>query len=522
MTAVVQKPSHLDWIELSFERGMWTSGGPTHVPEGGAQVLENLQPQLGGGVRPAVMFSEFSKAGVGAGEYPAGLYAQSNIPERAGGSNNVILYLVTYNPTTFVGRIYQWDKTQTVDPVAWTLIKTFAAGTGPYVHAAFTEYTLTVSPTGTHVYLSYRAAASDDGLWRIQYTTGAADANSTVTKVASPTNPNAITTHQDRIVLNVGNNNGSRIIWNDPGTETFAAANFLDVLPYYRSTGAAFLKSWVTDLMIGKSGAPFTLVSGDLDDPFVRVLLDAHYPTIVQVPAETAEGIVYSAVRDGVYATSSGSDVKKLSMQLDASDSAPDDIYPFPPRAYGSVNNGSIVSVGDLVYLATGMVYDRRTQAWFRQSDLHDEYAAGRPPKVMYYDPSIDSQTLWIATESTSFRILYAMAFDEAPRRGDTYYLSPPIRHPSGRNVRVRKVQVVVDAPHEGSAVVVEVNGFAHSFAIADAGRQSVTANFLQERDVLDVGVRTSSNGAGEAPSIETVRVGIQAGHLQVPSGSPA
>lgn len=505
---------HYERVEISdFTPGIVTAGEWLVPAKGSAEMLD-CYPQIGGGLRAWTSFAEFSKAGIGASEFPFGFYARGAIPVRSGAALDATdLYIITYNSSDGKPRLYRWDNTNdAAPPAAWTLIKTFAASTAPGSPPSLASFQPYVVAGTTHVYLILKyVSGTDQGLWRIRYSDGA------LTQITTHANPRCLVAHQDRLLYGHGSSEGSRLVWNDPNTETFGAASFIDVLPYYRLTSNSLIKSFVGDLLIGKTGAPWTLVQGPITDPTVRTMLDAAYPVVIQAAAETPDGLAYSTFRDGQFLTSSGSESKKLTDQLLATDVAGDGLL--ATSADAGVNSYA----SHFLTTPSGYIWDRTTESWFRTS----HWGAGGAQtegKYQTYDAQQDNQILYVVTRGTAFKIFYSRLAEGSFTRKRAYtWRSAPLRDPNGRQITIREIDITLKSYLNGATATITVGNTTHPVAGTQvsaatgiaAGRQQIHRQFEAIGEVLDVQVVVDSGADGtEAPSIEAIGISSLPGHL--------
>lgn len=500
-------PHHLDWTELiSFTPGLWTVGLDYLVPTGekqaGAQVMDDCYPLPQGGLRAFAALSSFTTTGIGADEFCIGFYGRSGIPVRSGVTTEATdFYLVTSSTVDQDIRIYRKDETNDDgsgphSATQWTVIETLTATTPAPGAAYFIAYTL--SGGTTHVYVSIWTASGIDGLYRIEYSTG------TVTKVTSHSIIRALTTHQDRIVYGTVEEQESRLRWNDPGTETFGSASFLDLLPFENLTDNVWAKSFIEDLLVGKSGAPFQLVQGPITDPTVRTLASVAHPTDTQQAAELPQGLVYQSLRNGIYITRSGAQIERLSSQL-----ASNDVVSPTTRNTDDVTAGDLAYTDPFLWTPTGFIYDERTQAWFKSTTYPTS-------KRLFVDRHPDEQRIYMVTVGTGFSIYRQSISESDMGRVQAYtWKSPELRHPTGRQIQMRECQIYCDPQASGATISVVCNGVTRTTPSLNAGPQAVRLLFKEHKESLDLTVTSDSGSAGvEAPLIEAVRIGTLGNHV--------
>lgn len=489
--------THLDWHTFDdFTDGLWTAPD-WMVPQKAATRMDDCYAEPSGGLRAGPKFGTFPTDGIPSTAYPLGFYIRSGIPLRDGSpTDDSDRYLMVYDTADNSPKLFRWDSTVSPEPTSWSLIKTFQATTAGQSLSQFVAYVI----SGTiHVYVSLWAGP-DAGLWRIRYSDGA------VTQITTHANIRALTTHQDRIVYGHAEAEGTRLVWNDPGTETFASDNFLEILPFYNQADNMWAKSYTEHLIVAKQGAPMALVQGNIDDATVRILQGAHVAGEIQGVAETPDGVAFIAWRDGIYLTFTGSEVEPISEQILASEIA-DNLR---------TNDGSLgqfAFTNDWLYLPSGHVWDYRTNAWFKTTAWGQ---GGVPGKFMQVDEAPDHKTLFVVPSEQGFSVFTAPTTPGRFDRMDTYsWRSAPMRHPSGRRLVVREVQVVLKPFTSGASCTVTVNGQPRTVTNIPAGSQKVSFIFHETSEVQNVLVQPNSgNTSVEAPAIIAVRVGTLAGRL--------
>lgn len=499
---------HFEWAELDFDGGLWSVGGYI-IPPNGAAVMTDCYPLPTGGLRAWAKATTRTRAGIPDTHIPLAIFSRGGIGLRSGAEGSgTDFYLATKRDDIDRGYLWRWDESDDVTPyTAWELLRTFDAGSGSVGLAQFCIF----QPSGGElaVYMTYAQNGSDDeGLWRIDYDDGA------MSHIKHTPSPRALTTHQDRIVWGEFASGGTRIWYTDPGDDTVDPANFNDVVPDLDLSANVWAKSFFGELLLGKRGAPLTLVQGDITDPVVRLMSNTHHPTSIQGVSELPEGITYAALNDGYFVTQTGVQVDPLSPQID------------PAKIAGrsaligsiSTNAGQTIFASPFFLTPTGHIYDYRTKSWFRTSEWG---GAGTRPraKAMNFEKHADEMDVHLAPEEEDFEILEFSASESQMERKDRYtYQGPPLRHPSGRRLVMREVQIPCRIHSDGARMEVTVNGTTRVIDDLDGGRDILRFPFMEESEYLDVTVRAFSGDADvEAPTLETIRLGTQPGHLMRP-----
>lgn len=490
-------PHHFEYVELDWSGGLY-SAGDWNVPPNAAAEMLDCYPLPSGGLRAFTRGTTMARTNIGAEQEPISIYIRAGIGFRSGAVGEEIdVYLLTWDPSTKVPKLWRWDFTDDVTPpTGWELIKTFAAGTSTNIRGWFTSFVVTPS-YDVHVYLLLsHAGNADQGLWRIQYSDGS------VTEIGSGySQGRGLLVHQDRLLFGTGEANQTRLWYSDPGSETIDPASFIDVLPGYPFAANSFLRSYVGELLIGKMGAPFVLLQGDITDPIARTQAEAQ-PTgsTTQEVCETEVGVVYGARRSGFWLTRTGAEMQHLSPQLHDNWS----------------EDHMIRKVYNAPYLWTSgaFILDTRTNAWFRSS-LWQNTGARAMTVDRFGQPEV-----FICTQEPNFTIYRLLAHDRDMVRNRTFtYRSFPMRHPTGKLLVIREVQIIqkgVTGTDNNWTVTVGSQDGTQVRTLAGTGtsRESLRFVFDCVGEVLDVKVvPDSGNASREAPIIEAVRVGTLAGH---------
>lgn len=498
-----------DWVELDFTGGLWTVGDYV-VPPKGAAVMQDCYPLPTGGLRAWTKPTTHSRAGISDKHHPLAIFSRGGISLRSGAPGaGTDFYLMTARADLNQAFLWRWDKSDDVTPpTQWELLRSFATGAGKPGRTEFAIFQPTGS--GLAVYLTFGQNGSpDEGLWKIDYATG------TLTQKKAAPAPRALVAHQDRLLFGEFASGGTRLWFTNPGSDTVGAANFLDVVPDLDLSANVFAVSFFGELLLGKRGAPLTLVQGDITDPTVRLMSSAHHPASFQGVAETDDGIVFAAVNDGYYVTRTGVEVQPYSAQLDSNKIVG------KTALVGTLTNnaGSPVFASPFFITPTGHIQDVRSHSWFRTSEFGGGSLLRPRAHAMTFEKHVGEFEVHLATDEEDFEILVFSASESQMTRRHRYeYQSPLLRHPSGRRLAIREVQIPCRTFGVASRVTVIINGVSRRIDAIPAGRQVLRFPFMEENEYLDIYVIASStNTVVEAPIIETIRLGTQAGHLLAP-----
>jgi len=486
----------LDWVEVTdFSPGLVTANH-LQMPATGAQVLTDYMPGVEGGLVAAPAGTSFSTTGIVSTGVVCGVFRFSPVVFRSGAVGDTFDQLVfVFDTATNQVKVYRWDN-GTVAAPSWVLIKTHAAVAATPNRIICDTFT---DSTGARFYIyNLFQTSSDDGVWSITYSTGAVARLKTggVTTVA---------VQDDRIFASIAN----VLWWTDSQTQTFGAPNNLPINASQAGNQICSIVPFApSDLFIGCRTAPWVMLQGDITDPVVRSMSDARTPGAGQNGVFTTEGIGFIGGGQGIYLTGDGQNFTDISAQLAASTWRQD---VSGADANGDVGAGNVAYQNFFLFAPHGHVFDLRTHSWFRLSNL---IAAA---DHWHNAQDGNGRILLAATGGPGFGLYVYRANEDTPAVSGTYK-SAPLRDPSGRQIRIREVQVYARAYNAAtSTITVTVNGTARAVTIAPSGSlQHLSFLFSEYGHELDVQVVGASNGAVSAPDIEVVRIGTSAGHFLV------
>lgn len=508
MAAHNAQTSHLRWIEVKdFSPGLYETGDWL-MPPTAAQTMQDCYPQEGGGLRAFMKADVVNVTGVQdiTHERVIGVHARGGIAARSGAPTDLTdRYLMTYyfNSGNLSGhkgqaRLYRMDGTNSES--TWTqILKTGAVdfedndNNAPQ-KASFRVFRLTSG--AVHVILAVRTVTTDAGIYSLNYSdlSSAQVAALIDTSASGAAHPiGALAIHQNRVMIT----SGGRVMWSEAGVQTFDADAFLLVDPNVDlPTISAIALIEPSDFLGVREGAPAFVVQGEIDDPVVQELGEGIAFHTAQDFAPTPDGLTIIGADGRIYITD-GRSFQNISAQIHAF----------------SENANSIVAMGDTNYLdgfvfaPGGYVFDTRTNSWFTQTQI-----AGSFHNVERYTGQI-----WGPVSNGVSFTLKKLSPKNSTARLSTYtWKSAPLRSDDGRQIRVRAVQIYA-TPYDSSATIqVTVNGTSHTVTLdGSTTRQSLDFLFNERAEVLDVTVvSTAGSASNEAPSIESVRIGVGIGHL--------
>jgi hypothetical protein len=511
--------THLQWFDIAdFTSGIWDASavkGRFAAPANAFRTMTGYQPIKGGGVRAAVATStSISMAGVGANECITGIWARNGVNRAAGvggtGGDSTDMVIVTKSTADFKIRVYRRDGT--VAAPAWSVRTTSAATSGAghqitdfafFKDSAGVEW-LAISHFGVAVYLM-----------RFDFTVASNTGNDGLISTMTSTFTGPICVSQNRIL--VGGGNDDSINWTNVGVTTgIGGTNFLKVASNRAEANVSIISNIEpADLLVGKEGAPWVLISGDISNTAtpVREMGDDHHQRQDKQQCPRVPGGIAFIEGDGrVFITNDGRTFQSIS----------DNISPF--RLFISP---SLVGTGTMAYLNsllfapgpfTGTnpigtnIYDFDTNCWHRISDI--DYAFG------WADPY--GGNVWIANHTTvSPAIISINALSTGARQTSGILQTVEFADKNGRNVDIREVQLFTDNPSGGGDYTVELidqSGASVVTRTASTVTNKQMVSFLfpnTKSEYLSVKITAAShNGSSDAPSIERIRIGFAYNNL--------
>lgn len=502
---------HLTVTEIAdFTPGLYENPTTWLMPVTAAQEMTDCYPQPGGGLRAFYKGTDFSVTGIvdPTHERPIGIYTRGGVAQRSGApGDGVDRYLMTYRFSAGATkpRLYRMDGSN--NESVWTQI---------FATSGTTEFNLATSDNNFPQKASFRtfrladgtayvvftvtyvgAQPGGPGLYKLLYSdlSSAQKAVEVISSVVGITNPQgALAVHQARVITS-GGVTGDTIIWSDAGALTFSAPNFLSVEPNQALPGIIAIRPQPPSaLLLVKEGAPMVTVNGVITSPTVYALAEGVAPggTGKQDMGQTPQGSILIATDGYIYLTD-GNVVTNLSEQLGSFAGQADFVGP-----------GDTNFVNEFLFCPNGYVLHWPTKAWFKQTRI-----AGAIHAVERYNRAIFGP---VGT-GVSFAMRSMSPFPASARMNTFAWTSAPLRDPSGRQIEIREVELIVKAFDANATLAVTVNGVTITKTV-QAGRQSTGHLFKGRGQVLDVRVvSTAGNSANEAPAIEAVRIKSHSGH---------
>ena len=475
--------------------------------------LDDYQPMKGGGLRPFVAPTTISLAGgPGAGEYICGVFARSGVIRTgAGGTGNGAsdIVIVTLKSSDDKFRVYRLDNT--VGAPAWSLRYTTSAGSDDShkpVGFAFFHDTNGVD----WLCFTLQGNGANSGLFTMRYDYTVASNTGNDGLVANVnTDYGPIATVQARLFVGQGNN--ERIDYSDVGLTTFSGATHgtAVVTPNKAESVVTSINGIEpSDVLIGKEGAPWVEINGDISAAStpVRELGDDHHPRSAKQQCPKTPGGICFLEPDGRVFETDGRSFKVLTNQLGAR-----------TRLW----TGNMVASGTMAYLngyltipgndadTSGVIYDFETDALFRITGINPVTAWADQLAGKLYAANHNSTTLGFVLYD-----LYAGA------RVQTAALQTvPYADKNGRNIDVREVQmyVMTAAASEFKVELIDENdaSVATRYVVVPAAKRDIIkVQFPATKSgYLSCKITTKTyDGSSEAPTFERIRIGFGVNNL--------
>ena len=504
--------THLEWADIADFTPGYFSVGEWLMPSNGSQEMKDCRPDPGGGLRASIKPTSFSTSGLPSTSKVVGIFSRGGITIQAGIADASDRYIAVYDSADNKVKIYRWNETLTSAPTSWTLIKSHAAPASTATPNPVIFDTFVDSTFAAHVVWTLAHVSSEDGLWSLQFSYQAgqgASANDDIPSGAatySVTQRKAgfctgVAVQDDRLITAIGGR-VSTLWWNaSQNITSWPAANNLPVQASRQGSTVMGIAAFAPgDLLIGTRFSAWTMIQGAITDPIVRTMSDARPITHIQKMPFTTNGLSFISQKVGVCLTGNGEQFTDLSKQIDPSTWVNN-------SNCGDVGAGDTVYVGDWLFAAHGLIYDDRTQGWHRSSVLTGS-------KDHFHSwADLSYRQVFAATGGTSFS-LYVFDVSSTSRWNTYTWKSASFHHPTGRQIRIREIQVFCKTYDSSSTVAVTVNGSTFTQSPSSAGRQQLDFYLDEVGEVLDVQVVPTSGSSGvEAPSIEVVRVGTRSQH---------
>ena len=468
--------------------------------------LQDYVPQKGGGLRPFFQGIAVGNSGIGTDEQCMGIYARNGAATRpgktGGGSDSFDALCVTISESDFKVRIYRMDQSN--DETTWTAIKTTAAVVTSSVGHQPTCFAFFQRKDGTVVYLLsiFVTDAAVSGLYSVGYAAGThgSSPDNVVTRLQAYNGPLEVS--QARILIG---GSGANIQYSDVGDTSFTSPStqVITVTPN-RAESTVSIISGVepSDLLVGKEGAPWVEINGDIANSTtpVREMGDDHHQrqNRQQVP-RVPGGIAFIEGGGRIFITD-GRTFTSISDQIQVSTLVQG----------GMVGPATMAFLDDYLFLQASYVRDFRTNAWFKQSAVASSSHWSDPYGGM----------LWLAGHAAGFDVQRIQLYN-GTRVTTGVIQTVPYSDKNGRNIEVREVQLFVNTASTTEFKVELIDQTGSSvvtrYAVV-AGAKANVVDFLfpsTKSEYLSVKVTaTAVNGSSAAPDIERMRIGFGINNL--------
>lgn len=559
----------LTWTEVTNFKGLYSAGfsGRPDVmtPADGFMVLSGCHPQPQGGLRAMWgVVDTVTASGITSGataEAVAGFHVRSRRSTAAIYSSTEELVLYTHDAnTTPLADWRLWRFRNTVD-ASWSNVGgPFSGDTsfgppaipGP-IQGFFAEHAISLSPPGvafasafvqSSMFLSANTQSANAGLYVVNINTGT---HTVVPGAGGLFGIGPIASHQARLVIGLYEN----IVWTDTNSLTMANPNANFLVPAAddaiiqtdsQSTDRGMI-AWIcpvppSDLMVCTLGGRLFNIQGDLLDPVVREL-GRWAETAWQQPVLTPYGVACMSPNYGVQLLQPSGDNKLLSPQLSPA------LWRMNGAAGGS---NALIGMGRLAFSRSllfcpnfspsvqhsggltntansngALIYDFDSDSWFTGPHADDAVITGGSVFAAA-DHTTGNSGVWLlaaqtfnGTGNAAYKIATGgstLGSSAAERRATTWEaVTAPLRDPSGRQVEIRQIRLNIVALNSVSTVAVTVNGTTNTATLVD-GAQVITLDFRERAQYLDIKIKAKSNTTAEAPILESMAFGWQAGHL--------
>lgn len=516
---------HLEWLEITdFTAGLHTRPNALKVfgtPPSAAQQMDDCVALPEGGLRAFYAPTAVSTSGLVAtsGESVMGAGLRSGIALRSGASGDgTDRYIATFRASDLKTRLYRMDgsngeTTWKQKDATYTLAASSRNGTRA---ASFVPF---IDSSGNAWMIMVIRNAGVGGTYKIAYVAGAGPpaGDGVLTNLNAATGP--VCVNQARIIVGDGGATVPyRLYYGDPGLTTGAIttlANYLDIAPYQDGAGLCIVAPQEpSDLVIGREGAPWVEINGDISASGtpVRELGAVHTGAFTeQDPARTPGGLAVIEPGGGIYLTD-GRTFQLISEQLEA-------FYKIDSTLTDHVNVGKMAFLNQYLFAPQGYVFDFVSRSWFRLSDM---------PNAAFWVADARRQKMWGISGGGSHTQMDYVPFDQQSgdpsstgvNRKHTYtWRSAHLTRPDGHDSRIREVQLFVrpSAVCDITVLVTDANGNQRGRTITGvtAVPQLLSFQFSnigsEYQDVTIVPV--AQNTSNEAPIIERVRIGFAPGH---------
>ena len=312
---------------------------------------------------------------------------------------------------------------------------------------------------------------------------------SDVQKISTKTGPLAV--NQGRIIIGAGLS--SRIYYGATGDISDVDTNYIDPGPYEDlSDASVIIPMEPSDLLIGKQGAPWLLLQGDISSATTPIReMGSGHTTIADgtEACKTPEGVAFIE-KDGMIYLTDGRTFNPLSQQLGG--------FPTPNGASDLrlISSGTMAYMNNYLFCPWGYVWNRLTKSWFTFTP-----PSGGTTAPSFHVPMRQTQAVWAGeTTAAAGGIAWAdyTVWDtqsgsntrHRTRKGAYTWRSPVYTPGEGNHIAIREVQIYYHSFRAGSTIAV---------TRTDSGGHAVTRTFTTSAIDADPtgGVDLVTDGTG-------------------------
>jgi hypothetical protein len=505
--------SRLQWFDIDdFTAGIWDTDAATNrfaAPPNAFRKMDDYQPMKGGGCAPFVSPTTISMSGGPAGtEVCTGIFARGGLvrPTGVGGTGveGIDLLMVTIDTVDFKFRV--WRRDGTVAAPAWSLRHTTIANTDAVTMV--TDFAYFLDSAGAEWYLFTVYGSSLQAIYKMQVSSAVAS-NTGVDGAVTQINNNMggpLAVSQARIL--VGDGRTSKLYYGSVGLTTgLSTSTYLNVAPQQAENSIAIISAIEpSDLLIGKEGAPWVTITGDITNTAtaVREMGDEHHQRQDKQQTARVPGGVAFIEGSGRAFVTDGRNFNDISGQR----------KPFSAGPGHLIGPGHMAFLNSLMFAPTPRtgymrVYDFDTGAWFDVSQIQGVFAWADPHDGF----------MWCAEHLTT-TIKYYDVFSGSPVLTGVLQ-TVPFADKNGRNVDIREVQLFVDN-HGTTEYKVELLDATDATVVTRykvlVGNRHDVLSFKFPYSKSDyLSVRITPTSTTQAPTIERLRIGFAYNNLVVP-----
>jgi hypothetical protein len=507
--------SRLQWFDIEdFTAGIWDTDAAKNrfsAPPNAFRKMDDYQPMKGGGCRPFITPTSISMtSGPAATEVCTGIFVRGGMvrPTSVGGTGleGTDILMVTIDTVDFKFRV--WRRDGTVAAPAWSLRHTTAANTDAVTMV--TDFAYFLDSAGVEWYLFSVYGNGLQAIYKMQTSVAVASntgADGAVTQINSNMGgPLAVS--QARILI--GDGRTSKLYYSSVGLTTgLSTGTFLNVAPQQGEGVIAIISAIEpSDLLIGKEGAPWVNITGDITNTAtaVREMGDEHHQRQDKQQAARVPGGIAFIEGGGRLFVTDGRNFTSLSDMRSPFSAGPGHLI--GPGHVGFLNSLMFTPTPRTGYMR---VYDFDAGCWFDTSQIQGVFAWADPHNGL----------MWCAEHLTT-TLKYFDVFSGTPVLTGVLQ-TVPYADKNGRNVDIREVQLFVDN-HGTTEYKVELldatdASVATRYKVLTGSRHDVLSFKFPYSKSDYLSVKITPTSSSEAPTFERIRIGFAYNNLIVYPG---